>query len=84
MLATLGFSLNYFSLAVRIEEVAIEHKFAKDTLRGWYDQQDNSQQLMQKFRLNSFLRIRICGSLFCEKTMAGSDVTTKNSRESSH
>ena len=35
MLTTLGFSLN-FILAVQIEEIVIEHKFAKDTLREWY------------------------------------------------
>ena len=35
--ATLCFSLNYFTLAVRIEEIiVVEPKLAKDTLRGWY------------------------------------------------
>ena len=34
---TLGFSLNYFILAVPIEEIiVVEPKLAKDTLRGWY------------------------------------------------
>ena len=35
VLATLHFSLNFIS-AVQIEEIVIEHKLAKDTLREWY------------------------------------------------
>ena len=31
-----GFSLNYFILAVSIEEIVVEHELAKDTLRVWH------------------------------------------------
>ena len=31
----IGFFFEIF-LAVQIEEIVIEHKLAKDTLRGWY------------------------------------------------
>ena len=32
----IGFSLNYFILAVSIEEIVVDHELAKDTLRGWH------------------------------------------------
>ena len=28
--------LNYFILAVSIEEIVVDHELAKDTLRGWH------------------------------------------------